>query len=286
MIKATNQRLYFRIAAAIAIVLAVIAGVAAPAFAASTSVTSPAPTRTPAPRPAAVIPLRPVAELTSLNATVELDVNGLIDGERAQGDLNLVLMTNDQEESKITASGGLLGELAAQAGGSLMGLFTPSSIDLYNVPQGNYVVANGFFPVCVKLTDPKTTATLEELSPQSLLSMLTSSDVARGKLVGRETLNGVAVNHYLLDGDAFLAAARQSRDPQLKAFGQALRSAEDADLYVDAKSGYPVAFRGSFGGAYKALAFEGDLHVEIELTGASTNPPVKLPRSCNRPILP
>jgi hypothetical protein len=72
--------------------------------------------------------------------------------------------------------------------------------------------------------------------------MLTSNDVARGRLVGQETYHGVPVKHYVIDGDAFLAAARKSRDPRLKAFGQALRSADDADLYVDAKSGYPVAF--------------------------------------------
>jgi len=44
--------------------------------------------------------------------------------------------------------------------------------------------------------------------------MLTSSDVARGKLVGAETLNGAPVKRYVINGDAFLAAAmsRQPRD--------------------------------------------------------------------------
>jgi hypothetical protein len=124
------------------------------------------------------------------------------------------------------------------------------------------------------------------MSPQNLLGMLTSSDVARGKLVGQETLNGLPVKHYVLNGDAFLVAAQNSRDPKLKAFGEALWSAEDADLYVDAKGGYPLAFRGSYSGSYDPLKFEGDFDVQIELTGVNTNTPVKLPASCNRPISP
>lgn len=69
------------------------------------------------------------------------------------------------------------------------------------------------------------------MRPQSLLSMLTSSDVARGQLVGEESLNGRPVKHYVVNGDAFLAAAQNSANPKLKAFGEALWPAEDADLY-------------------------------------------------------
>jgi hypothetical protein len=244
--------------------------------------TSRASSRTPATPPGAVIPLNSLDDLTSLNATVELDINGFIGGERARGDLNVVLASNDRGESKTTATGGLLGVLAAQAGGALMGLFTPSSVDVYNVSQGTYIVANSLFPVCAKLKDPKATAALQEMSPVSLLGMFTNGDVARGRLVARETLRGVAVKHYVLDGDAFLAAAKRSSDPGLRAFGRSLRSAEDADLYVDAKSGYPILFRGSFSGFYEPLGFEGDLEVEVELTGINTNTPVTLPKSCQR----
>ena len=49
-------------------------------------------------------------------------------------------------------------------------------------------------------------------------------------------------------------------------------SADDIDLYVDAKGGYPVALRGNFSGAFEPLKFEGDLGVQIELTGINTNP--------------
>jgi len=272
--------------AAIAIVFLLVLATAAPAFSTSTLLARLAPTSTPTPLPGAPIPLKSIAGLTSLNATVEIDVNGLINGERAQGDLNAVLVTNDQGESKITVTGSLLGEVAAQVGGSLIGLFTPSSVDIYKVPQGTYVVVNGWFPVCVKLEATGATAALDEMSPQSLLSMLTSSDVARGKLVGQETLNGVAVKHYVIDGDTFLSAAQKSRNPELKAFGEALWSAEDADLYVDAKGGYPVAFRGGYGGSYQPLKFEGEFDVQVELTGINTNSPVNLPASCNRPISP
>ncbi len=284
----THPRVYFRIAAAAAVAMAlvILVGVAAPAFAAPAPLTTLAQAKAPVSRSGAVIPLRSLEDLTSLNAAVELDVNGFIDGERARGDLNLQLVMNDRAESKTTVTGSLLGTIAGQAGGGLLGLFTPSSVDLYDVASGNFVVLGGFFPVCVKLTDRNTTATLDELSPQSLLSMLTSSDVARGKLIGREKLNGALVKHYELEGDAFLAAARRSSDPQLRSFGRALSSAEDADLYVDEKTGYPVAFRGGFSGAYEPLAFEGDLDVAIGLTGVNTNSTVKLPNSCNRPVTP
>ena len=285
--KTTNRVLSAGIAlAAIAIVFLLLLGTAAPAFSTSTPAARFAPTSTPTPLPDVAIPLKSIAGLTSLNATVRLEVNGLINGERAQGDLNAVLTTNDRGGSKISVTGSLLGELVSQVGGSLMGLFTPSSVDIYRVPQGTYAVVNSWFPVCVNLEATEATAVLDEMSPQSLLSMLTSSDVARGKLVGQETLHGVPVKHYVIDGDAFLAAAQKSHNPELKAFGEALWSAEDADLYVDAKGGYPVAFRGSYSGSYEPLKFEGDFDVQTELTGVNTNTPVNLPNSCNRPISP
>ena len=265
----------------IAVVLILVFGVAAPAFSATLTALL-----APTPPPGEVIPLKPIAGLTSLNATVKLDVNGLINGKRAQGDLTALLTTNDQGKSQITVSGSLLGDIAAEVGGSLVGLFTPSKVDIYKTPEGVYVVVNGLFPVCVKPKDVKATAALDEMSPQSLLSMLTSADVARGKLVGEETLNGVPVKHYVINGDAFLAAAKKSSNPKLKAFGESLWSAEDADLYVDAKGGYPVAFRGSYSGEYEPLKVEGDFDVQIELTGVNTNTPVVLPASCNKPISP
>ena len=242
-----------------------------------------APTATPP--PGDPIPLKPVADLTSLNATVNIDVNGLIGGERAQGDLQAVVTTNDQKKSKVTVTGSLLGDIATQIGGSVVGLFTPSSVDIYKVPEGTYIVVNSLIPVCVK-PKPKSTDSLDDFSPQGLLSMLTSSDVARGKLAGDETLNGTPVKHYVVNGDTFLAAAKKSSNPKLKSFGDALWSAEDADLYVDAKGGYPVAFNGAYSGEYEPLKFEGDFTVQTQVTGVNTNTPVNLPKSCNKPITP
>ena len=236
----------------IAFVLFLVLSAAGPAFSAAFAALLAATSTPPA---GDVIPLKSIEDLTSLNATVQIDVNGLINGERAQGDLNAVLTTNDQGKSKATVTGSLLGELAAQIGGSLVGLFTPSSVDLYKMPEGNYIVVNSLIPVCVKPKAATATQELDDMSPQSLLSMLTSSDVARGKLVGEETVNGVPVKHYVVNGEAFLAAAQKSSNPKLKAFGEALWSAEDIDLYVDAKGGYPVAFRGSFSGEYAPLKF-------------------------------
>jgi len=265
------------------VVFIVVLTVVVPAF----SATFPGivvPASTPTPYPGDVIPLQSIAGLTSLNATVQLQVNGLINGQRAQGDLTALLATNDQDASRVTVSGSLLGQLAAQVGGSLVGLFTPSKVDIYKVPEGTYIVVNGLFPVCVKPSELNATAAVDEMSPASLLTMLTSSDVARGKLIGQETLNGKTVKHYVLNGDAFLAAAQASTDPKLRAFGESLWAAEDADLYVDPKTGLPAAFRGNYSGAYEPLKFEGDFAVQIDLTGVNTNPPVSLPSSCDNPI--
>ncbi len=79
--------------------------------------------------------------------------------------------------------------------------------------------------------------------------------------MGEETIDGVPVSHYSIDGAAFLAAAQASADPNVQAFAASITSASDADLYVSA-AGYPVAYRGSFVGAFAPLAFEGDLTVD------------------------
>ncbi len=239
---------------------------------------------TPTPPPGDPIPLKTIDGLTSLNATVNIQVNGLINGKRAQGELKADLTTNDKNQSKISVTGPLLGDIVAQVGGSLVSLFTPKAVDIYKVPEGTFIVLNGFFPVCVKPQAANASAALDEMSPKSLLKMLTSSDVARGKYVGDETLNGKAVKHYVINGDAFLAAAKKSKDPKTKAFAEALWAAEDADLYVDAKGGYPVAFSGCYSGTYEPLKFEGDFCVDIELTGINQNTPVKLPAACDKPI--
>jgi len=283
--KKTDRRLSIGILLlAIAIVLALVLGVVAPAFSRGNLLALIAGTATPTPVPGEVIPLKSVAGLTSLDANVTIEVNGLINGQRAQGELDAVVTTNDQKKSQVTVSGDLLGQIAAQVGGSLVGLFTPSKVDIYKVPEGTFVVVNGLFPLCVKPAAANATQAVDDMSPKSLLEMLTSSDVARGKLVGEEVLNGKIVKHYVINGQAFLAAAQASTDPKLKAFGDALWAAGDADLYLDSKTNYPVAFHGSYSGAYEPLKFEGDFDVQIQLTGVNNNTPVQLPASCNNPI--
>jgi hypothetical protein len=270
--------------AVIGVVLLLALGMTAPAFSKSTMFTLLAATSTPTPAAGDVIPLKSIDGLTSLSATVKIDANGLINGKRTQGDLTAELTTSN-EGSKITVTGPLLGDITAQVGGSLVGLFTPSSVDIYKVPQGNYVVVNSLIPVCIKPSSANATEAFDQLSPQALLNMLTNSDVARGKLVDKMTVNGAPVNHYLLNGEAFLTAAQKSQDEKLKAFGEALWDAKDADLYVDAKGGYPLAFNGSYSGTYDPLKFEGDFDVQIELTGVNQEAAIKLPASCNKPII-
>jgi hypothetical protein len=214
-----------------------------------------------------------------------LNVNGLIDGKRTQGELKGQLSVSDPKTSRVTVSGSLLGPLAAQVGGSLVGLFTPSQVDVYKMPDGTYIVVNGLLPICIKPKALSDTKTLDDMSPAGLVAMLTSGDVARGQLVGQETLNGVPVKHYVIDGDAFLSAAQNSTDERLKSFADGLWSAEDADVYIDAKTGYPVAFRGQFSGSFEPLKFEGDFGIQLDLTNFNGKvPAVKLPSACNRPI--
>jgi hypothetical protein len=253
------------------------------------------PTRTPTPRPTPtptatanpageIISLKPLTDLTSLDATVKISANGTLNGKPVQGDLNAQLTTNDQKKSQIVVTGDLLGDAVVQIGGSAVSLFRPSQATVYTMPDGTYIVLKGLFDVCIKPKDSKATETMAQLSPQGLMTLLTGSDVARGKLVGEETLNGTTVQHYVINGPAFLKAAQQSTDPNVRTFGQALRSADNADLYVDSAGGYPVAFRGSYTGAFDPLKFDGDFSVQIDLTGVNQNTPVSLPSACNNPI--
>ena len=270
---------------AIAVLVFIAFDTAGPGFSTSALTKLVAPSAAATPPPGEVIPLQSIGNLNSLNGTVKLNVNGLIDGKKTKGELNGQLSVSDPKTSRVTISGSLLGPIAAQVGGSLVGLFTPSKVDVYKMPDAAYIAVNSLVPVCIKPKALTATDTLDEMSPQGLVSMLTSGDVARGKLVGQETLNGVPVNHYVIDGDAFLAAAQNSKDEKLKSFADGLWSAEDADVYIDAKTGYPVAFRGQYSGSYEPLKFEGDFGIQLDLTNINGKvSPVTLPSSCNKPI--
>jgi hypothetical protein len=230
------------------------------------------------------IPLSSLADLASLEATATIEADGTLDGKPMQGDLTATLITDAQGSSQVDITGSLLGPVTAQIGGKLVGLFRPKKVTVYSVPDGTYVVVSGLTSLCVKLGDPAATEALAQLSPQGLMATLTSSDVARGTLVGEETIDGMPVSHWVIDGEAFLAGASASSDPTVVTFAQALTQAADADLYVATDSGFPVSYRGSFSGAYAPLALEGDFSVAVDLTGIDTDPTVTLPGSCDRPI--
>src|SRR5512138_996414 len=88
-------------------VLVLAAGLAAPALSTGLRTARLAQAGTATPLPGDVIPLKPVTNLTSLNATVTMDVNGLIDGKRTQGTLTGLVAMNDQGKSQVTVSGSL-----------------------------------------------------------------------------------------------------------------------------------------------------------------------------------
>jgi hypothetical protein len=229
------------------------------------------------------IPLTPLSGIESLGATVDLMVDGSVDGESTQGDLRAEV-TSHAGASRIDVTGSLLGDVVAQVGGSAVKLFRPSRVSVYAVPEGAHVVLDALVDVCVKPRDSTATAALDQLSPQVLMDALTSSDVARGTFVGDELLGDLPVKHYIIDGDEFLAAAQASADANVNLFARSLRSAADADLYVASEGGYPVAYRGSFSGVFEPLKFDGDLSVAIDLTSVNEGGEVTLPGSCERAI--
>jgi hypothetical protein len=242
-------------------------------------------TKTPAPPLGDPIPMKPLTDLTSFESSVRLDVNGLIDGERAEGDLTADVVVADGNKSQVTVSGSLLGPIAARVGGSLVSLVTPSSVDLFKMPDGAYITVGGFIPVCVKPKALNATEALDELSPQNLLAMLTDPEVARGKFVSEGEINGVKAKRYVIDGDAFLETAQNSENEKLQKFAENLWSADDIYVWVDSKTGYPVALNGNFTGAFEPLGFEGDIAIDLDLTNPNAKTSVQLPRSCNRPIV-
>jgi hypothetical protein len=230
------------------------------------------------------IPISSLGDLTSLEAEVTLSAAGSLQGKEMSGDLNVQLLGDEQQQYRIDITGDLLGPIAAQVGGRLVGLFRPKRVSVYVVEDGNYIVVSGLTDVCVRTEDTATTEALSQLSPRTLMEILTNADVARGQLVGTEPLNDRPADHYTMDGAAFLAAAQASGDPTVQAFGQALRSASDADLFVDVESGYPVRYEGAFSGAYEPVGLDGDFSVRIDLTKVGTDATVTLPKACDRAI--
>jgi len=232
----------------------------------------------------APIPLTPLGDLTSLEATATLSAEGSMGGEQMAGDLTLQLVADEQGQYRVDITGDLLGPVAAQVGGKLVKLFRPKQVSVYVVEDGNYVVVSGLTDLCVRTEDTATTEALSQLSPRALMTILTDSDVANGSLVGSENLDGTAVDHYVIDGSSFLAAAQASNDPTVQTFGQALRDAGDADIYIDTETGYPVRYEGAFSGAYEPVGLDGDFSVRIDLTSIGTDSTVDLPKACDTPI--
>ena len=230
------------------------------------------------------IPLTSLGDVTSLEATATLSATGSLQGEEMAGDLTAQLVADEQGQYRVDLTGDLLGPIATQVGGKLVKLFRPKQVSAYVVEDGNYVVVSGLTDLCIRTEDTAATEALSQLSPRALMTILTDSDVANGSLVGTESLDGVAVDHYVIDGPTFLAAAQASSDPAVQAFGQTLRGASDADIYIDTATGYPVRFEGAFSGAYEPVGLDGDFSVRLDVTKVGTDNTVTLPKACATPI--
>jgi hypothetical protein len=230
------------------------------------------------------LPLTSLGDLTSLEATVTLSAEGTLQGDEMAGDLTVQLVADEQQQYRIDITGDLLGPIAAQVGGKLVKLFRPKQVSVYVVEDGHYVVVSGLTDLCIRTEDTATTEAISQLSPRTLMTILTDSDVANGSLLGTESLDGVEVDHYVIDGPTFLASAQASSDPTVRAFGQALRGVSDADIYIDTDTGYPVRYQGAFSGAYEPVGLDGDFSVNIDLTRVGTDSTVTLPKACATPI--
>ena len=160
--------------------------------------------------PSDPIPLTPLTDLSALEATVTINVDGTVNGKPTQGDLTAELTSTAADTSRIDVTGSLLGDVVAQVGGSAVKLFRPKQVSVYGMPDGTYILVDGLFDVCFKPEDPQATEALQQLSPQVLMDTLTSSDVAVGTFVGDEVRNGIPVKHYSIAGDLFMAAAQGS----------------------------------------------------------------------------
>ena len=91
------------------------------------------------------------------------------------------------------------------------------------------------------------------------------------------------VKHYVINGDTFVVPLKRAAIETAN-LRQGVVVGGRRDVYVDTKSGYPVAFRGGYSGEYEPINFEGDFSVDLALTGVNTNPAVDLPSACNKPI--
>ena len=94
---------------AIAVLVFLAFDTAGPGFSTSALTKFIAPSAAATPPPGEVIPLQSIADLNSLNGTVKLNVNGLIDGKKTKGELNGQLNVSDPKTSQVTVSGSLLG---------------------------------------------------------------------------------------------------------------------------------------------------------------------------------
>ena len=229
------------------------------------------------------IPLTSLGDVTSLEASVLMSATGSLNGKEMSGDLMVQFLGDELQQYRIDITGDLLGPIAAQVGGKITRFFRPKQVSVYVVEDGNYLVASGLTDVCIKTEDSGATDALSLLNPRTLMGILTDSDVAKGSLVGAEYLDGKPVDHYVIDGPTFLAAAKASSHPTVQTFGRALRAASDADLYIDTETGYPVRYEGAFSGDHP-IGLDGEFSVRLDVTKVGTDSTVTLPRACAKPI--
>jgi hypothetical protein len=149
------------------------------------------------------ITLSALADVSSLDATVTISADGSLGGQAMAGDLTAVLSSNDQAQSRIDITGDLLGPVATKVGGSVVGLFRPSKVSVLTT-DSTYIVVSGLTDICVKPSDPSSTAALP--------AQPAGPDHAHGhEPIGRyvgDGLNGQAV------GTTSSTARRSSRPPR------------------------------------------------------------------------
>ncbi len=217
--------------------------------------------------------------LASQQMRLTLNLTGVgKDNKPLQGTLDVALNQNTAKaQNQLTVGGNLLNPLLA---GQLRG-FSARGLTLYVLDGQTYALINTLLTVCVKLKPAQLNFVdiASGLSLDTFVALFAPDGTFPGKLVGPETLNGVATKHYTLDIEALkvIAAQRGLRDINIT----------QGDVWLATEGEYVVRMNVVGNGTLNNLAgnsFKGDFNTLVELTGLNDSPEVTLPSNCARAI--
>jgi len=220
-----------------------------------------------------------VPDLKSQQTALTLNLDGTGTGNKAlKGTLNASLNNNiAQKQLELVVGGDLLSPLLAE---QLRG-FAARGLTLYALNDNVYASIQTLLSVCVKpkASQINVAQISEGLSLDTFTRMVAADGTFPGKLVGSETVNGIASKHYTIDTAAFkeIADARGLKDITVS----------QGDVWLADQGNYVTRLNVIGNGKLSNLAnnsFEGNFSLAMELTGVNNSPEVVLPSNCSRAI--